>query len=293
MTAQPPFVEDSVLGQSGTAFHRIAYTDWGVPEAPAGTAICVHALTRNARDFDALAQALADRRRVICPDMPGRGRSDWLPAKVVYGYPQYLADAAVVIARSGARAVDWIGSSLGGILGMLLAAQPKTPIRRLVLNDVGPFIPRAALQHLSSYVGKDPWFRDFAAAVAYMRQVHAGFGNLSDSQWAHLARHAVRAVPDGGYRLAYDPRIGDAFADPASLEDVDLWAVWEAIACPVLVLRGAESGLLTAQTAADMTRRGPGARLVSIPDAGHAPALMAPDQIATIRDWLDATAAAT
>ena len=288
--------EEMVLGASEAGFHRLAYTAWGASDAACGTAICVHGLTRTGRDFDALAAALAGTRHVLCPDMVGRGRSDWLPEGLDYGYGQYQNDLIALIARSGARTVDWIGTSMGGILGMLLAAKPGTPLRRLVLNDVGPFIPRAALQGLAAYVGKHPYFQDFEAAVAYMRAVHAGFGPLSESQWVHLTRHAVRPVPAGGYRLAYDPRIGAPFQDVEALDDVDLWAVWDAIECPVLVLRGAESPLLTAETAAAMTRRGPGlgpgVTLATVPETGHAPALMAADQIETIRGWLADTESA-
>jgi pimeloyl-ACP methyl ester carboxylesterase len=272
----------AALGARG--FHNIAYTEWGEAGRPA--VVCVHGLTRNSRDFDALAAALAADRRVACPDMPGRGRSDWLADPAEYGYPRYLSDIAALVARLDVDRVDWVGTSMGGLIGMMLAATPGSPIRRLVLNDVGPFIPRASLERLRTYVGQDPAFADEAELEAYLRRVHAPFGPLDDEEWRHFVAHGQRRDAEGALRLGYDPAIGRIFA--GELRDIDLWAMWECISCPVLVLRGASSDLLTADTAAAMTARGPRAELVTIPGVGHAPALMAPDQIAIVREWLGA-----
>jgi pimeloyl-ACP methyl ester carboxylesterase len=274
----------SCLGLSKDGFHRLAYTEWG--QAQAGhAALCVHGLTRNGRDFDVLAGALAERGlRVACPDVVGRGLSDRLADPGGYGYPQYLADLNALIARLDVPWLDWIGTSMGGLLGMMMAAQPNTPLRRLVVNDVGPFIPVAALQRIGEYVGRDPRFVGLDAAEAYFREVHAPFGALTQSQWRQLTEHSV--VSDGGhYRLTYDPAIATPFQD-AELKDVDIWPVWEAIQIPVLVLRGAHSDLLLAETAAEMAARGPRAEVVEIPGCGHAPALMDEGQIALVRDWL-------
>jgi pimeloyl-ACP methyl ester carboxylesterase len=267
-------------------FHRVAYAEWpGPPDAP--TLLCVHGLTRNGRDFDPLARALSDRYRVICPDVAGRGRSDWLAVPGDYGYPLYLADMAALLARLDVESVDWVGTSMGGLIGMMLAAQPGNPIRRLVLNDIGPFLPKSALERIGSYVGKDPHFADIAGLETYLRQVHAPFGPLTDEEWRHLAEHGWRRLPDGGFGVAYDPHIGDAFH--GELSDVDLWPVWDAVRCPTLVVRGAESDLLRAEDAAAMTQRGPRAALAEFPGIGHAPALMAADQIAAVRDFLTAS----
>jgi pimeloyl-ACP methyl ester carboxylesterase len=273
----------SVLGLGPHGFHRVAYVEWGERAAPR-TLVCAHGLTRNGRDFDRLATALADAFRVVCPDVVGRGRSDWLTQAEGYGYPQYLADMAALIARLDVLEVDWVGTSMGGLIGMMLAAQPNTPIRRLVLNDVGPFLPKAALERIAGYVGQDPRFETLEALEAYLRRVHAPFGPLPDAAWRHLAEHGHRRLPDGGFGLAYDPAIGAAFRQ--GVQDVDLWSVWDAVRCPVLVLRGAESDLLSAETAAEMERRGPRARVVTFPGIGHAPALVAEDQIAVVRGWL-------
>jgi len=272
------------LGLGSAAFHRLAYVEWGAPQNPE-VLFCVHGLTRNGRDFDYIAAALEDRYRVLCPDVLGRGASAWAANARDYGYPQYVADANALLARSGAEAVDWLGTSMGGIIGMILAATPGTPIRRLILNDIGPWITKASLDRIAGYVGSDPQFDDMAGVEAYLRTVHAPFGALDDAQWRHLAAHSARAREGGGYALAYDPKIGDAFrVNP--IADVDMWPIWDRIAVPVLVLRGAQSDLLTAEVAAEMTRRGPKAELVEFPDCGHAPALMDPAQIATVRDWL-------
>ncbi len=287
MTAADPR-SASCLGLSKTGFHHLAYTEWGGPQA-GHAALCVHGLTRNGRDFDLLAGALAERGlKVACPDVVGRGRSDRLSDPAGYGYPQYLADMNALIARLDVPWLDWIGTSLGGLIGMMMAAQPNTPLRRLVVNDVGPFIPVAALRRIGDYVGRDPRFAGLDAAEAYFREVHAPFGALTDPQWRRLTEHSVVSHEDG-YRLAYDPAIATPFQDE-ELKDVDLWPVWEAIEIPVLVLRGADSDLLLAETAAEMAARGPRAEVVEVPACGHAPALMDERQIALVRDWLLAEA---
>ena len=278
----------SVRCLSPGGFHTMAYREFGAPDA-ARVVICVHGLTRNGRDFDTLASALAGTGyRVVCPDVVGRGESGWLAIPAGYGFPQYLADMTVLLARLEAEAIDWVGTSMGGLIGMMMAAQPGTPLQRLVLNDVGPFLPKAALERIAGYVGHDPRFADLAAAETYVRDVHGGFGALADHEWRHLAETNVVAAQggdDGALRLRYDPGIGAGFrARPA--EDVDLWAVWDRITVPSLVLRGAESGLLLPETAAEMTCRGPCAERVEIAGCGHAPALMDPAQIALVRDWL-------
>ena len=273
-----------LLGLSPGGFHRLVYVEWGDPKAPA--TICVHGLTRNGRDFDRLAAALvASGRRVVCPDVVGRGLSDWLGDPAHYGYPQYLADMTALIARLDTGPIDWVGTSMGGLIGLLLAAQPKTPIRRMVINDIGPFVPRAALARIATYVGETPTFRDEVEVEAYLRRIHAPFGPLADEDWRHLARHAIRAGSEGHLELHYDPAIARAFTE-APLADIDLWEAWDRISCPVLTLRGSQSDLLLAETAAEMGRRGPRAALYEIAGVGHAPMLMAPEHIALVRDWL-------
>ena len=271
----------SCLGPHG--FHRIAYVEWAGP-AGAPTLLCVHGLTRNGRDFDTLAQALSRRFRVVCPDIVGRGKSEWLSHAADYGYPLYLSDMTALIARLDVGEVDWVGTSMGGLIGMMLAAQSGTPIRRLVVNDVGPLIAKEGLERIASYVGEDPSFADLAALEAYQRRVASSFGALSDVQWRHLAEFGARRKPDGSLGRAYDPGIAEAFKTVTG--DIDLWPVWDAIKCPTLVLRGALSDLLRPADAAAMAQRGPKARVMEIPGVGHAPALMAPDQIAIVEGFL-------
>jgi pimeloyl-ACP methyl ester carboxylesterase len=269
------------LGPHG--FHRTRYAEWGDPHNPR-VVVCVHGLTRNGRDFDALGAALASHFRVLCPDVVGRGESDWLAHAADYGYPLYLSDMAALIARAGVDSVTWVGTSMGGLIGMMLAAHPRSPVHKLVVNDVGPLVPKAALERLAAYVGKAPPMRDLAELERYFRQVLAGFGALSDEQWRHMAATSARRNDDGTIAPAYDPAIGNAFA--GELKDVVLWPVWDAIRCPTLVLRGAESDLLLAETAHEMTQRGPKAKLKVFDGCGHAPALMSKDQIEVVRDFL-------
>ncbi len=274
---------DFVLGLTSRGFHRIRYWEWGDP-ANSRVLVCVHGLTRNGRDFDTLAAALADRYRVLCPDVAGRGDSDWIGGGD-YAFPQYSNDMTALLARSGASEVDWVGTSMGGLIGMILAAQAKTPIRRLVLNDVGPFIPRAAQDKIAETVADNPAFDSVEAAADYIATVNAGFGRLSHAQWLALARSAVKPRDDGKFVWKRDPEIGEGFvAQPRN--DVVLWPIWDMIKCPVLLVRGAESELLPAAVADEMTKRGPKARLVTIAAAGHAPALLEDREIRPIREFL-------
>lgn len=284
-TAQGQFEPRELAVQclSPHGLHHMAYVEWGDPGNP-HVVVCVHGLTRNGRDFDFLAQALAADYRVVCPDVVGRGRSDWLPVSQAYGFPQYLADMVTLLARLNARTVDWVGTSMGGIIGMLLASQAHSPLQRLVLNDVGPQIGAAALRRIGEYVGRAPEFQTVAQAEAWLREVSADFGPLSDAQWRHLTEYSVK--PKGeGFVMRYDPAIGDAFRSTPVTEDVNLWPVYDAIRCPTLVIRGAESDLLEPATVAEMTRRGPQARAVEIPLVGHAPMLMDEAQISIVRDF--------
>lgn len=272
------------LGPHG--FHKVAYTQWGDP-TNRRVLVCVHGLTRCSRDFDEFAKVLSSEYRIACPDLPGRGRSHWLVVPTDYKPPTYLTDLVALIARLDVDEVDWVGTSLGGILGIMLAAQPNNPIRKLVINDVGAFIHKSALERIKGYVGHDPHFASIEELEAYLREVHAPFGPLTDAQWRHLAQHSAR--PDathGGWRLHYDPDIAVTFRESAE-SDMDLWPFWERISCPVLILRGAESDVLPLDTAEKMLTRGPTAELVEFPGVGHAPMLMDIRQIDVVREWLD------
>lgn len=275
------------LSQAG--FHDMAYVEWGDPSNPR-VLVCVHGLTRCGRDFDFLAQALAADYRIVCPDVVGRGASGWLANKALYGIPQYCADMTALLARLDVAAVDWLGTSMGGLIGMTLAAQPNSPIARLILNDVGPVLSAGAISRIGEYVGRMPRFADIGQGEAWLRVVLAPFGALSEAQWRHIAVHSLRQAADGRWDLHYDPGIAEPFRaamqGEGGAQDVTLWPLYDAIRCPTLVVRGAQSDLLSAATAAEMAARGPCARTVEVGGVGHAPVFMDAAQIGVVRDFL-------
>ena len=275
----------SVQCISPKGLHRMAYLEWGDPRNR-DVVLCVHGLTRSARDFDDLARALSGQFRVVCPDVAGRGDSDRLADPVHYGIPQYVADMVTLIARLDVEAVRWVGTSMGGLIGMTLAAQAGSPVSRLVINDAGPVIARSAIERIAAYLGRAPAFPSFEQAEQYVRTVFAPFGRHSDAQWRHLAEAWLRRNEDGSWRAHYDPRIAEPFRATMPEGDLELWPIYEAIRCPTLVIRGAQSDLLSRETTRQMAQRGPKARVVEIPDVGHAPTLMEAGQISVVRDFL-------
>jgi pimeloyl-ACP methyl ester carboxylesterase len=297
--------QESFQAFANASFHRVAYTDWG-NISNSHTVVCVHGLARNSRDFDFLAAALAPRCRVVCMDVVGRGESEWLENKSYYSFATYQSDAATMLARASAPGrrwfgnpagikLDWVGTSMGGLIGMLLAARPGSPIRRLVLNDVGPLIPWSALLRMKGYITRGKSFKDFEQVEAYFRDVCASFGPLTDAQWEHLARHGARQTGEGGYELRYDPKIGEGLhghvdpefpLGPDLLRGIDLWSVWGRLQIPTLVLRGAESDVLRPVTVEEMKQRKPDVEVVEFPGVGHAPALMSRDQIRVVKEFL-------
>ncbi|MCF3948789.1 alpha/beta fold hydrolase [Acidiphilium iwatense] len=267
----------------GTDFHRLAFVEFGNPAAEA--VVCVHGLTRTGRDFDPLAEALADRFHVICPDLPGRGKSDWLGDAALYQPPSYVIALAHLLAFLN-KPVAWVGTSLGGICGMMIAAAKHTPVTRLVLNDVGAQIPAAALARIRDYMTKTPErFAAMAELEAHLRMVHAPFGKLSDAQWAHLARYSARRTEGGGFALHYDPKIAEPLRAAIPL-DADLSPIWRQVSVPVLAIRGAESDLLTEPVFERMASDG--AATLTVSECGHAPALMDQPTIDAIRAFLEA-----
>jgi pimeloyl-ACP methyl ester carboxylesterase len=266
----------------------MAYVEWGDPANPR-VLVCVHGLTRCGRDFDFLAQAMAGEYRVVCPDIVGRGRSDWLRNKSLYSIPQYCADIATLLAKVGAETVDWVGTSMGGLIGMALAIQPETPIRKLVLNDVGPVITAVSLERIGMYLGRTPRFDSIEQVESAVRFVSQPFGPLTDAQWRHLTVHVTRQAADGKFEFAYDPGIAEPFKEVYAAcggKDIESWPLYDAISCPTLLVRGANSDLLTAGSAQEMTRRGPKASLVEVPGVGHAPMLLDDAQVGPVREFL-------
>jgi pimeloyl-ACP methyl ester carboxylesterase len=262
------------------AFHRLAYAETGNPAAP--PLLCVHDLTRTGRDFDVLAEALADEFLVILPDLPGRGSSGWLPDAALYHPATYVQALSHLLAVIG-RPVAWLGTGLGGVCGMVAAASPGAPLTRLVLNDVGPLIPAAGLARVRDMFRQQAVFADMKALDRRLRMLHTGFGPLTDAQWAHLLRYSARRMPDGRVTFHYDPAIGKAILEQETTEQ-DLWAFWARVRVPTLVLRGETSPMLEPETVARM--QASGAQAMIVPGAGHAPALTDAPTIARIRGFL-------
>lgn len=282
----------SVQCSSPAGLHRVAYKEWGDP-ANERVLVCVHGVTRVADDFDALARALCTDYRVVCPDVVGRGRSGRLRDPQLYALPQYVADMVTLIARvtaNGEDKVHWFGTSMGGLIGMVLASLPQTPITRLLLNDIGPTLDGAALQRIADYIGQDLRFPDYASGARFVREVSASFGPHTDAEWDKLAGDVLRQEPNGEWVRHYDLALAQPFkamnAERAQQDQEALWRAWDAIACPTLLVRGELSDLLSHETAERMTTRGPKPRLVEIPGVGHAPTFVQPEQIAIAREFL-------
>jgi pimeloyl-ACP methyl ester carboxylesterase len=275
----------SVQCASPAGLHRIAYREWGDPRNR-DVLVCVHGLTRSSRDFDELARTLCGQWRVVCPDIAGRGESDRLADAKLYTWAQYVADMVTLIARLDVDAVDWLGTSMGGFVGMALAAQAGSPVKRLILNDAGPVIARPALERLASYVGQMPRFESLEEAEQYVRRISAPFGPHTDAQWRFLTETWVRRNDDGTWRPHYDPGIGESYRTTMPKKDLELWHVYDAVRCPTLLIRGAQSDVVSPATAAEMARRGPKAKIAEVRGVGHAPTLLVPDQIALVRDFL-------
>jgi len=286
MTFSPRLNHVQCLGARG--LHRMAYWEWGDAVNPR-VLVCAHGLARQARDFDTLAQAMSAEYRVVCVDVVGRGQSDWLADASGYQIPAYVADMVTLLARLNAQSVHWVGTSMGGLIGLGLASLPQSPIAKLVLNDVGPTIQFEALVRIGTYLGQPLHWNTVDEAADYLHAISASFGPHTREQWLALSRPMLKA--DGhGLKLHYDPSIALPFKsitpEIAAAGEAMTWAAFDAVRCPTLLLRGADSDLLSRDTARAMTTRGPKARLVEFAGVGHAPTLVASDQVAAVRDFL-------
>src|SRR6478609_2051070 len=281
--------------------HRMAYWQWG-DAAAEHVIVCVHGLSRQGRDFDTLAQGLLARStvplRIACPDVVGRGRSEWLKDPMGYGVPTYAGDMLALLgqlhAQAPIRTLDWVGTSMGGLIGMAVAGTPNlplpAPLRRLVLNDVGPVIQWSALQRIGTYLGNTGRFDSVQQAADAMWQVSTGFGPHTPEQWLALSQAMVKPLPEGGFTLHYDPAIAVPFRTldekAADAGQAALWQLYDAIRAETLPLRDADSDLLTRATAAEMTQRGAKARLVEFEGVGHAPTLISSPQVEAVASFL-------
>jgi pimeloyl-ACP methyl ester carboxylesterase len=287
------YSERSFLSLNSHGYHRIVYTDWGDPAGK--PLICVHGLTGNGHDFDFIAPALAHEGfRVIAADLPGRGRSDFLPNPLDYNYRQYTQDLMALLTHldlADSHTVDWLGVSLGGLLGIALAGIPNSPIRRLILNDVGPEVPKAALDFIHQVISNLYVFDTIKDMEDRMRATRGlTWGPVTDDQWLHMAEHNARALEDGSITYGYDPAIADIFkTEPTG--PADLWPSWKKIHQPTLLIHGAKSVVLTSDIIQKMRQTKSGALLdvVQFADCGHVPSLMAPQQIEIVSRWLTTT----
>lgn len=280
------FSQHYVTCSSPSGLHRMAYTEWGAHNNPK-VVLCVHGYTRTGRDFDYLARTLASRYRVICPDVVGRGKSDWLRDKMGYGLPQFVSDMVTLIARLDVEEVQWVGTSLGGMIGMIIASQEQSLISRLVLNDIGPRLAGEAVRRMREYIGRAPLFDTFEEVLAYSRRLSTGLGPHTEDQWRFLTEHLVhQREEDGRWEFVYDPGVADAFRLALLFPSIDLWSVYDQIRCPTLAIRGADSEYLRRDDWRMMAVRGPKARLVEIPGVGHAPTLIANYQTGLVKNFL-------
>lgn len=279
----------SVQCLSPAGLHRMAYKEWGDAKNPK-VLLCVHGVTRVSDDFDKLALELCQDYRVVCPDVVGRGRSDWLRDPQYYQLPQYVNDMVALLARLDGETVHWFGTSMGGLIGMGLASLKGTPVSKLILNDIGPTLDAAALVRIGSYIGQTPRFPTFEEAARNIREISLPFGPHSDEEWHKLASDVLRQDKDGQWIRHYDPGLSIPLksASPESTKQAEalLWMAYDAIACPALLVRGAKSDLLSREVAQAMTVRGPKARLVELPGMGHAPTFMHADQIRIAKEFL-------
>jgi pimeloyl-ACP methyl ester carboxylesterase len=278
---------------SARGLHRMAYWEWGDAANPR-VLVCVHGLSRQGRDFDTLARSLCAEYRVVCPDVVGRGQSDALADPMAYAVPTYVADMVTLIARLDARTLHWVGTSMGGLIGMVLAGLPNSPIQRLVLNEIGPTIQPEAVARIGTYLGVPQHWATLDDAADALLAISQGFGPHTREQWLALTRPMLKpdVGPDGaaGFKLHYDLNIAQPLramtAQDAAQGEAVLWHSYDRITCPTLLLRGADSDLLTAATAQAMTQRGPKARGVEFAGVGHAPTLVAADQVNAVRGFL-------
>lgn len=287
MTDQPRLNHVQCLDNRG--LHRMAYWEWGEAANPR-VLVCVHGLTRQGRDFDTLARSLCNVYRVVCPDVVGRGCSDRLADPMGYAVPQYVADMVTLLARLNAERVDWVGTSMGGLIGIGLAAQAGSPLARMVVNDVGPTIEPASLVRIGSYLGQPLRWKTLDEAADAMWAISQGFGPHTREQWLELTRPQLTTDDEGWLKPRYDPAIAAPYkaVTPALAQagETLLWQAWDRLTLPTLLLRGAQSDLLSSATAQAMTERGPRARLVEFNGVGHAPMLQQPDQLAAVREFL-------
>jgi pimeloyl-ACP methyl ester carboxylesterase len=264
--------------------HRIVYQDWG-NENNTNVLICVHGLTRNSRDFDYLAQHLSSQYRVIAPDIVGRGQSDWLPDPALYTLEQYIHDMGALMTHLKLKQVGWLGTSLGGLIGMTIAASPNSPIKRLILNDIGPVIKKEAIVYLATSLAETPHFKSLDELQKFLKEAYSAMGHMDKDHWEHMVTYDHRITSEGKITRNFDPKI-TRWVSSMTTTDLAMWDMWEGIHCPILIIHGEESIILTPEICQEMLKRNSHASLVTIPGVGHTPSLMPESQIRIVQEWL-------
>lgn len=276
-----------ILSASAEGFHKIIYKEWGRPNAESAI-ICVHGLTRNGRDFDFIAQHLKDTYHLICPDLVGRGQSDWFTDSKHYHVAQYIQDITVLLAKIEAKNIIWLGTSLGGIIGMIMAALPRSPINRLILNDIGPYINKEATRSLAADLKQEHTFNSQEELREFLKAEYQHLGDFTDDHFDHLVKHDSRKNKSGKYTRAFDPNVTKNL-DRVTHKDIDLWQYWQGINCPTLLLRGEHSPILTKETALKMCQNKPNITFIEFPNAHHPLPLIGDEEITQITKWLKKT----
>lgn len=281
--------------------HIVFYCEWGDPQNK-DVVVCVHGLSRNARDFDYLAAALADKYRVICVDIVGRGKSEWLEDKSRYDYTTYVDDILKLLKHLDINKVDWVGTSMGGIIGMIVAGRYPDLIKKMVLNDIGPIIPGDAIARILKNAASKHEFRSSTDAEKALRNKMSTFGITNEEHWKHVIKHGIVKKLDSRYCFAYDPEIIPprkiynkiraiiatilCLKRRSGYSDIDLMDIWDKVSCPLLALRGKLSDVVNDDVVGIMRSSNKDIKIVELDDVGHAPMLMEEEQIKVVHDWL-------
>jgi pimeloyl-ACP methyl ester carboxylesterase len=284
MIAKPHRRSNVAVLMDGVLKH-MAVHEWGDETNPR-VVLCVHGLSRNGRDFDVVADALSKDYRVLCPDIPGRGKSDWLASAEQYSIPTYVQFINAMLTQYGVQTYDWIGTSMGGLIGMVMAATPGSAMKRFVINDIGPVLETEALTRIASYVGRAPTFASYPQLYAAARVAITTFGPLTEAQYQHMVSMSCWQRADGQWEFNMDPKVGDAFRAGLVAPAVDMWPLWQAVTQPTLILRGVNSDLLSVATLAKMVETHPNARALTIADTGHAPMIFDAPTVSAVVDFI-------
>ncbi len=276
----------TVLSSNNNGFHKVSYRHWQ-NKSNDNNLFCLHGVTRNSRDFDYLGRSLVDEYSVFCPDFAGRGESDGVASLGDLQISNYAIDVAMIMGKNECQSIDLLGTSMGGIVSMVMAGRRNSPIRKLILNDVGPYIPKEIFAAVAMHERIKPLgYSSLGEAVEFHKEYCSGFGPMSDEQWCDFTLCGMKRNVDGMYVYDYNDQVHQKVLNDSPKQDIDLWSVWDKISCPVLVLRGAESYALSKDVAEQMRQRGPKAEVIEFEGTGHAPHLMSDEHVDIIRNWL-------